>query len=59
MENHRSKTANIWGFHLAHNTLLGPNELKYSWPIKYIATDSTGLITFYVEQLKAIEVVAI
>jgi hypothetical protein len=30
MDNHRSKTANIRGFYLAHNTLLGLNELKYS-----------------------------
>jgi hypothetical protein len=30
MENHRSKAANIGGFYLAHNTLLGMNELKYS-----------------------------
>jgi hypothetical protein len=33
MDNHRSKTANIRGFYLAHNTLLGLNELKYSVPI--------------------------
>jgi hypothetical protein len=26
MGNHRSKTANIRGFYLAHNTLLGLNE---------------------------------
>jgi hypothetical protein len=30
MDNHRSKTAKIRGFYLAHNTLLGLNELKYS-----------------------------
>jgi hypothetical protein len=33
MDNHRPKTANIRGFYLAHNTLLGLNELKYSVPI--------------------------
>jgi hypothetical protein len=33
MDNHRSKTAYIRGFYLAHNTLLGLNELKYSLPI--------------------------
>jgi hypothetical protein len=33
MDNHRSKTAKIRGFYLAHNTLLGLNELKYSLPI--------------------------
>jgi hypothetical protein len=32
MGNHRSKTANIRGSYLAHNTLLGLNELKYSLP---------------------------
>jgi hypothetical protein len=32
MDNHRSKTAKIRGFYLAHNTLLGLNELKYSLP---------------------------
>jgi hypothetical protein len=32
MVNHRSKAANIWGFYLPHNTLLGLNELKYSLP---------------------------
>jgi hypothetical protein len=32
MDNHHSKTANIKGFYLAHNTLLGLNELKYSLP---------------------------
>jgi hypothetical protein len=30
MGNHRSKTANISGFYLTHNMLLGLNELKYS-----------------------------
>jgi hypothetical protein len=35
MDNHRPKTARIKGFHLAHNTLLGLNELTYSWPITY------------------------
>jgi hypothetical protein len=30
MGNHRSKTANIRGFYLAHNTLLGLNELTYT-----------------------------
>jgi hypothetical protein len=35
MGNHRSKTANIWGFYLAHNTLLGLTELKHSLPIVY------------------------
>jgi hypothetical protein len=35
MDNHRSQTANIRGFYLAHNTLLGLNELTYSWPIPY------------------------
>jgi hypothetical protein len=29
MGNHRSKTANIRGFYLAHNTLLGLNELTH------------------------------
>jgi hypothetical protein len=33
MDNHRSKTANIRGFYLARNTLLGLNELQYSVPI--------------------------
>jgi hypothetical protein len=33
MDNHCSKTAKIRGFYLAHNTLLGLNELKYSEPI--------------------------
>jgi hypothetical protein len=33
MGNHCSKTANIRGFYLAHNTLLGLNELKYSVPV--------------------------
>jgi competence protein ComGF len=33
MGNHRSKTANIRGFCLAHNTLLRLTELKYSLPI--------------------------
>ena len=33
MDNHRSKPAKIRGFYLAHNTLLGLNELKYSVPI--------------------------
>jgi hypothetical protein len=33
MDNHRSKIANIRGFYLAHNTLLGLNELKYCVPI--------------------------
>jgi hypothetical protein len=33
MGNHRSTTANIRGLYLAHNTLLGLNELKYSLPI--------------------------
>jgi hypothetical protein len=32
MGNHRSKTANIGGFYLAHNTLLGLNVLKYYLP---------------------------
>jgi hypothetical protein len=32
MDNHRSKTAKIRRFYLAHNTLLGLNELKYSLP---------------------------
>jgi hypothetical protein len=30
MDNHRSKKANIRGFYLARNTLLGLNELTYS-----------------------------
>jgi hypothetical protein len=30
MDNHRSKTANIRGFYLAHNTLQGLNEFRYS-----------------------------
>jgi hypothetical protein len=29
MRNHRSKTAKIRGFHLALNTMLGLNVLKY------------------------------
>jgi hypothetical protein len=33
MDNHGSKTANIRGFYLAHNTLLGLNKLKYYLPI--------------------------
>jgi hypothetical protein len=33
MDTHRSKTANITGFYLAHNMLLGLNELKYYVPI--------------------------
>jgi hypothetical protein len=33
MDNHRSKTAKIRLFYLAHNTLLGLNELKYCGPI--------------------------
>jgi hypothetical protein len=33
MDNHRSKTAKIREFYLAHNTLLGLNELTYSVPI--------------------------
>jgi hypothetical protein len=33
MDNHRPKTAKIRGFYLAHNPLLGLNELKYSVPI--------------------------
>jgi hypothetical protein len=32
MDNHLSKSAKIRGFYLAHNTLLGLNELKYSVP---------------------------
>jgi hypothetical protein len=32
MGNHRSKTANIRGFHLDHNTLLGLNELSTPSP---------------------------
>jgi hypothetical protein len=32
MDNHRSKSAKMRGFYLAHNTLLGLNELKYSLP---------------------------
>jgi hypothetical protein len=32
MGNHRSETANIKGFCLAHKTLLGLNDLKYSLP---------------------------
>jgi hypothetical protein len=32
MDNHRAKTAKMRGFFLAHNTLLGLNELKYSLP---------------------------
>jgi hypothetical protein len=47
---HRSKTANIRGFYLAHNTLLGLNE--------QLAINST-VKTTYVEHPKAIEVVAI
>jgi hypothetical protein len=30
MGNHRSKTANIGKIYLAHNTLLGLNELMYT-----------------------------
>jgi hypothetical protein len=36
MGNHRSKTANIMGLYLAHNTLLGRNELKYSLHVAQI-----------------------
>jgi hypothetical protein len=32
MENHRSKIANIRRFYLAHNTLLGLNELMFFLP---------------------------
>jgi hypothetical protein len=32
MDNHRSKTTKIRGFYIAHNTLLGLNELTYSVP---------------------------
>jgi hypothetical protein len=32
MDNHRSKSAKIWGFHLAYNTLLGLIELNYYLP---------------------------
>jgi hypothetical protein len=39
MGNHRSKTANVRGFYLAHNTLLGLNELKYSLPIVNVFVD--------------------
>jgi hypothetical protein len=58
MDNHRSKTAKIRRFYLAHNTLLGLNELTYSWPITYNVTNST-VTTTYAEHPKAIEVVAI
>jgi hypothetical protein len=37
MGNHHSKTANVRGFYLAHNTLLGENDLTYSYPITYTA----------------------
>jgi hypothetical protein len=56
MGNHRSKTANIRGFYLAQNTLLGLNELTYSYspsPL-HIANNSTVLTT-YVEHPKAID----
>ena len=33
MDNHRSKTAKVMVFYLAHNTLLGLNEFKYSVPM--------------------------
>jgi hypothetical protein len=36
MGNHHSKIANIRGFYLAHNMLLGLNELTYSLPILYM-----------------------
>jgi hypothetical protein len=32
MDNHRSKSAKIKEFYLAHNTLLGLNDLMYSMP---------------------------
>jgi hypothetical protein len=41
MDNHRSKTAKIRGFYLAHNTLLGLNELKYSLPIVNVCVHIT------------------
>jgi hypothetical protein len=33
MDNRRSKAAKFRGFYLAHNTLLGLNELKYFLPM--------------------------
>jgi hypothetical protein len=33
MDNHRSKSAKISGFYVAHNTLLGLNDLLYSVPV--------------------------
>jgi hypothetical protein len=39
MDNHRSKTANIRGFYLAHNKLLGLNELKYFLPYVNVFVD--------------------
>jgi hypothetical protein len=39
MGNHRSKTAIIRGYYLAHNTLRGLNELKYSLPIVNVFVD--------------------
>jgi hypothetical protein len=36
MGNHRSKTANIRGFYLTHNTQLGLNKSMHSLPIVYM-----------------------
>ena len=58
MGNHRSKTAKIRGFHLARNTLLGLNELTYSFPITYRYYRTLYSLA-YVEYPKAIELVAI
>jgi hypothetical protein len=58
MDNHRSKTAKIRGFYLAHNTLLGLNELTYSRPITHCYQFHSN-ITTYVALPKAKEVVAI
>jgi hypothetical protein len=39
MGNHRSKTAKIRGFYLAHNMLFGLNELKCSLSIVNVFVD--------------------
>jgi hypothetical protein len=57
MGNHRSKNSKYQGFYLAHNMLLGLNEVKYSLPITYCC--KYHLLTTYDEHPKATEVVAI
>jgi hypothetical protein len=43
MGNHHSKTVNMRGFYLAHNTLLGLNELKYTLLIVHVFGDVSHL----------------